>query len=43
MGAVIGVWGFLVIVAMFFGISRLSEIIDEKRERHAKRRRSRRR
>lgn len=32
MGAVIGVWGFLAIVALFFGIGALADRMQWKRE-----------
>lgn len=42
MGAVIGVWGFLVIVALFFGIGAIADRIQWKREQERRKRRKRR-
>lgn len=42
MGAVIGVWGFLAIVALFFGIGTITDRIEWKREQERRKRRKRR-
>lgn len=42
MGAVIGVWGFLAIVALFFGIGAIADRIQWKREQERRKRRKRR-